>query len=94
MDSEKPDPKTIPRERDERGDASPLGRGADPGIAGGDTTPIPSGGSSIAGQRGANLPGARGGPEGMVDRENEDTMQSSRDARRVGHESSDNETGR
>lgn len=79
VDHEKPDPKLIPRERDERGDASPLGRGAAPGTAGEDTAPLPAGGASIAGQRGATLPGARGGPEGELDRENEDARQTRRE---------------
>lgn len=56
---------------------SPLGRGANPGEVRG-TEPL-SGGPSIAGQRGPNVAGARGGPEGFVDRENEDTRQTVRD---------------
>lgn len=91
VDHEKPDPKLIPRERDERGDPSPLGRGAAPGTAGADTAPVPSGGASIAGQRGANIPGARGGPEGAEDRENEDVRQARRDAPE-GHDASANDT--
>lgn len=93
MDSEKPDPRTIPRERDERDDPSPLGRGAAPGTAGNDTAALPSGDASIGGPHGASVPGARGGPSGEIDRENEDAKQTTRDAPR-GHASSDNETAR
>lgn len=75
---ERPEPTVPTRGKDPS--ASPLGRGADPGAAGADTSPLPSGGASIAGQRGHNRPNAQGGPEGFVDRENEDVRQTHRDA--------------
>ncbi|HUR68615.1 MAG TPA: hypothetical protein VM370_05155 [Candidatus Thermoplasmatota archaeon] len=75
METEKKDPRMIPREKDD--DAlSPLGRGADPGtsVEGG---PIQA--SGPGGLHGAQTPRAKGGPEGMLHRENEDAVQSARD---------------
>lgn len=75
MDAEKPDTNTPMREKKGEG-LSPLGRGANPGAH------DPAGaldGPSIAGQRGMQTPNARGGPSGMIDRENEDSMQARRD---------------
>lgn len=86
---EKPEENVIPKDKG----ASPLGRGADPGAAGSDTSPLPSGGASIAGQRGHQMPNARGGPEGFVDRENEDVKQGVRDATRQGPDASANDAG-
>lgn len=75
MDHEKKDPRMIPREKDDKS-LSPLGRGADPGsaIEGG-----PIEGTGIAGQHGHQSSNAKGGPEGLVHRENEDAMQRERD---------------
>ena len=55
--------------------ASPRGRGANPGtsVEGG---PIEA--SGIGGLHGANVPGERGGPDGMVSRENEDSVPAAR----------------
>lgn len=55
--------------------ASPLGRGANPGtsVEGG---PIEA--TGIAGLHGANVPGERGGPDGMISRENEDSVPAAR----------------
>lgn len=73
MRRERPDPNMIPREDPY---ASPLGRGANPGPHA-DTAPL-SGGPSIAGLRGQGVPGERGGPDGMVSRENEDVPHTAR----------------
>lgn len=75
MDREKKDPRMIPREKDDRS-LSPLGRGADPGtsVEGG-----PIEGSGIGGQHGHQSANAKGGPEGVLHRENEDAVQSSRE---------------
>lgn len=51
--------------------ASPLGRGVDPGPMP-DPYPLSEREPSIAGLRGAGVPGERGGPEGFVARANED----------------------
>lgn len=75
MDPEKDDPRTIPRERDDKA-VSPLGRGADPGtsVEGG---PIEAEGPH--GQHGHQSAKAKGGPEGLLHRENEDAVQSARE---------------
>ena len=75
MENEKPDPRMIPREKDDEA-PSPLGRGADPGtsVEGG---PISAKGPG--GQHGHQSASAKGGPEGMLHRENEDAVQSSRE---------------
>lgn len=86
MDAEKKEENVI----DEEKDASPLGRGADPGRHP-DTFPLSSDRASIAGQRGHEQPAQRGGPEGFVDRENEDMMQARRDAPGQGYDASDND---
>lgn len=76
VDTEKDDPRTIPR-RDEK--ASPLGRGADPGTSVEGGSPDARG---PAGPHGMNVPGEKGGPEGMLHRENEDAVpKARRDAR-------------
>lgn len=61
----------IPREDE----ASPLGRGANPGtsVEGG-----PVRAEGVAGQHGLASAKAKGGPEGMVHRENEDADQTTR----------------
>jgi hypothetical protein len=76
MDHEKDDPRTIPREKDEKGALSPLGRGADPGtsVEGG-----PLGAAGPGGQHGHASANAKGGPAGILHRENEDAAQSTRD---------------
>lgn len=67
-----PEPNVVPE------GASPLGRGADPGVAGDEgASGIPDA-QGISGPRGAATPGARGGPSGMVDRENEDVVPKAR----------------
>lgn len=75
MEHEKDDPRSIPREKDDE-HVSPLGRGADPGtsVEGG-----PIEGSGIGGQHGHRSAGAKGGPEGILHRENEDAVQQARD---------------
>lgn len=77
MEHEKDEPRLIPREKDEGGKLSPLGRGASPGtsVEGGPLTA-----SGIAGQHGHQSANAKGGPGGMLHRENEDAVQSTRDA--------------
>lgn len=71
---ERPDPRMIPREGEDAS-VSPLGRGADPGtsVEGG-----PISASGIAGQHGRQSANAKGGPEGMLHRENEDAEQRTR----------------
>lgn len=80
---ERPDTNVIPDDPH----ASPLGRGANPGtsLEGG-----PLSASGIAGQHGHQSANARGGPDGMVSRENEDMMQPVRGSP-VGHASSAND---
>lgn len=70
---ERPEKNMPPREDDPH--ATPLGRGANPGtsVEGG-----PIAGSGIAGQHGHQVPGERGGPAGMADRENEDAKTTAR----------------
>ena len=60
--------------KDER--ASPLGRGANPGtsVEGG-----PIAGTGIAGLHGHAVPHEKGGPDGMVTRENEDSVTTARE---------------
>jgi hypothetical protein len=55
--------------------ATALGRGVDPGtsVEGG-----PIQGQGIAGPRGDNVPGEKGGPSGEMDRDNEDSVTLSR----------------
>ena len=87
MDTERPDTNTPVREKDDE-NVSPLGRGANPG------SHDPAGaidGPSIAGQRGMGTQGQRGGHSGLVDRENEDSMQARRDPS-TGYDSAENET--
>lgn len=72
MDTGRPDP-DMPTRKDKR--ASPLGRGANPGtsVEGG---PIEAEGPG--GLHGHQSPGAKGGPSGLVHRENEDAKTTSR----------------
>ena len=61
--------------------ASPLGRGAAPGTSV-DVGPLTPSEGGVAGLHGMGVPNARGGPDGMVARENEDSKQTARrDAR-------------
>lgn len=73
--------------------ASPLGRGANPGEVA-DTYPLSDRQGSVAGQRGANIPNARGGPEGMLDRENEDVKPTARRGATEGTNAEGNEAER
>lgn len=75
MEHEKDDPRTIPRAKDDE-TASPLGRGADPGAS---VDVGPPEAQGIGGQHGHQSSNARGGPEGMLHRENEDAGQGARD---------------
>ncbi|GEM_PF-5376155 len=73
--------------------ASPLGRGANPGTVP-DTYPLADPRGSIAGLRGMDVPGARGGPSGFEDRENEDVTPRARRGATEGIQSEDNEAER
>lgn len=66
------DPSQDPKDR--RG--SPLGRGANPGTS---VERGPLRGQGIAGPRGGNVPGEKGGASGLATRENEDSVQTSRE---------------
>lgn len=69
---ERPEPAQDPAEAR----ASPLGRGADPGTSA-EIGPITR--TGIAGAKGANVPGEKGGASGLVHRENEDSVTSARE---------------
>lgn len=74
-------PETTRAERDDPR-ASPVGRGANPGTSV-ETGPLTASGSGgPAGLHGMGVPDEKGGPEGMLHRENEDSVPAARrDAR-------------
>jgi hypothetical protein len=70
-------PETTRAERDDPR-ASPLGRGADPGPSV-ETGPLTASGTGgAAGPHGMGVPDEKGGPEGMLHRENEDAVPTAR----------------
>jgi hypothetical protein len=78
---------------DGREGASPLGRGANPGVVP-DASPLSDTHGSVAGLRGMDSPNARGGPEGFLDRENEDVKPAARRGATDGSRSSDADASR
>ncbi|HET6405624.1 MAG TPA: hypothetical protein VFH78_13355 [Candidatus Thermoplasmatota archaeon] len=80
----------VPSMREDDPYATPLGaRTEDPGAVRG-TSPL-SGGPSIRGQRGHGTLSQSGGPTGLLDKENADARQRTRDDPPVGHASSPND---
>ena len=70
-------PEPMRAERDDPR-VSPLGRGANPGTSVEMGPLTDSANGSVAGQRGMGVPNERGGPDGMVSRENEDSVPAAR----------------
>jgi hypothetical protein len=89
----RPDPPEPLEGVDNREEASPLGRGANPGAVP-DASPLSDTHGSVAGLRGMDSPNARGGPEGFLDRENEDVRPTARRGTGEGPRSSDAESSR